>query len=122
MTKQKMKQKMKIMSRLALALVVLLTGTLVTATQPRPAQAVGRNELQRALLGTVRVAVARIAKRARVITRDSLRTAVVSELNDKFSLVASDEQCKAAVEWCIDTGLIRRSDERPDAFDFVSSL
>ena len=58
MTKQKMKQKMKIMSRLALALVVLLTGTLVTATQPRTAQAVGRNELQRALLGTVRVAVA----------------------------------------------------------------
>ena len=53
-----MNQKMKVVSRLALILVVLLTSLLVAATQPQPAQAVGRNELQRALMGTVRVAVA----------------------------------------------------------------
>ena len=59
MMNQKIKnQKIKIMLRLALALVVLLTGILAGVVQPRSAQAVGRTELQRALLGTVRVAVA----------------------------------------------------------------
>lgn len=53
-----MNQKIKVVLRLALALVILLTSLLVTATQPQTAQAVGRNELQRALMGTVRVAVA----------------------------------------------------------------
>jgi S1-C subfamily serine protease len=53
-----MNQKMKVVSRLALVLVILLTSLLVAAVQPQPAQAVGRNELQRALMGTVRVAVA----------------------------------------------------------------
>ncbi len=53
-----MNQKIKVVLRLALVLVILLTSLLVTATQPQTAQAVGRNELQRALMGTVRVAVA----------------------------------------------------------------
>ncbi len=58
MMNQLMNQRTQTTGRLALVLVVLLASVLVASVRSPSAQAVGRTELQRALLGTVRVAVA----------------------------------------------------------------